>query len=69
VKPVPVNLTVQVLEVESHSGAIAVTYGTVDVNLYLQLSAIPHEASSDVFKKTRSLPSFWSSFSLPVAKS
>jgi hypothetical protein len=58
-----------VLEDASHSGVIEETYGTVVVNLYLQLSSIEQDASSDVFKKTRSLPSLSFSFSFPSPKS
>lgn len=63
VNPVPETLTVQVLEDESHSGAIEDTCGTVEVKVYLQLSLISQAASSEVFKKTRSLPSLLFSFS------
>ena len=69
VNPVPESLIVQVLVDASHSGEIELTVGTVEVKSNLQLSAIPHVASSDVFKKTTSFPCLLFSCSLPFANS
>ena len=63
VKAVPLILMVHELEAAFHSGSTVVTVGTVAENIYLQLPAAAHVASSDVFKKTMSFPSRLFAFS------
>ena len=63
VKAVPLILMVHELAAAFHSGSTVVTVGTVEENVYLQLPAAPHVASSDVFKKTMSFPSRLFAFS------
>ena len=57
------------MEDASHSGEIEETYGIAVVKLYRQPSSIPQDASSEIFKKTRSLPDFLFSFSFPSLNS
>jgi hypothetical protein len=56
VNPIPVALTFHTFFDESYSVVAAVTFGTTFVKMkFLQISS-SHGASSDVFRKTRTVP-------------
>ena len=53
---VPVSLIVQTFSEASHSFSIAVTFGRRLVNVKAQSNESVHEASSDVLRKTTTVP-------------
>jgi hypothetical protein len=63
VNVVPLTFTVHVLEAAFHSGTTDVTVGTVLTKVNLQVFDSLHYASSEVFKKTTSLPTRLADFS------